>query len=63
MTPRHPTAFEQAAMTLRQLLSYLYRDLKMPPDTIKLQVNGLLLGLQAEELYEQRPIPTQPEGN
>lgn len=59
MTPRHLTAFEQAVVNLRQLLSYLYRDLKMPPDTIRLQVSGLLLGLQAEELYERSERPPE----
>lgn len=50
---RYISAFEAAALNLRQLLAHFYRDLKMPADTIRMQVDGVLTSFAVQEAYEQ----------
>lgn len=59
--PRYVSAFELASLNLRNLLAYFYQELKMPPDTIKLHVSGILQSFAVQELYE-RESPRPPEG-
>ena len=63
MTQRQLSAFEVASQNLRNVLAYFYRDLKMPADTIKLQVAGILQSFAVQELYEKqgRPDETIPK--
>lgn len=38
---------------MRQLLRYFLEELRMPPETIKLLVDGQLRSLALEKIYEQ----------
>lgn len=61
---RYISPFEIASQNLRNLLAHMYAELKMPPETIELQVRGMLTSFQVQEKYEQRqPIHPQPEGS
>ena len=55
--------FEIAHQNMRQLLRHLRYQLQMPPDTIRLQVDGILASFLREEVYEQaQALRPKPEG-
>lgn len=62
-----PSIFEIMEQNLRNTLSYLYRELQMPPDTIKLMVDGILTSFKVQDVYEcerkRQIIPQGPEGS
>jgi hypothetical protein len=51
--PAPKSLFEVASLSMKQLLRYLTDDLRMPPDTIRLMVDGMLRGIAVEQLYAQ----------
>jgi hypothetical protein len=61
--PRAISLFELASINLRNVLELFYRDLRMPPDTIKLQVEGILLSFLSQDAYQlMNNEPQKPEG-
>lgn len=52
--------FEVASLTMKQLLRYFVEELKMPPDSVKLMVDGMLRGIQVERIYETEKRPEDP---
>lgn len=57
------SAFECASQNLRSILRYMHRDLQMPRETLKLQVDGILTSFAVEDAYaEQSRMDKKPEG-
>lgn len=46
---------------MKQLLRYFVEELRMPPETLKLMVEGMIRGIQVEQLYDANK-ETPPEG-
>jgi hypothetical protein len=55
------SAFEIASRALREKLRYLHRELKMPIETIRLQVDGILHSFAVEDLYEKDKLKNETD--
>lgn len=47
------SVYEIASQNLRNALTYLHRDLKMPREMLEAQVRGILTSFALEDVYEQ----------
>jgi hypothetical protein len=57
------SSFECASQNLRATLRYLHRDLQMPRETLRMQVDGILTSFAVEDAYEQtRRVDPKPQG-
>jgi hypothetical protein len=55
------SAFETASQNLRATLSYMHRELGMPRDTLRMQVDGILASFAVEDAYEQGRRQIEPK--
>jgi hypothetical protein len=46
-------AFECACQNLRAVLEYMHRELQMPRDTLRMQVDGILTSFAVADAYEE----------
>lgn len=60
MIDLRPTPFEIARQTLRQLLEFMRYELRMPEESVRLQVDAIMRSFAAREMLE-RQVNT-PEG-
>lgn len=49
---RTRSAYEVASQNLRNCLAYFYRELQVPADAIRLQVEGTLQSFKVQDAYE-----------